>query len=302
MRPHVGRTWGKAAIALIVSAGAVALGACGEDEDEPPGSTPGSIEPIGELAGESVPLDDQGGFDNILALTVESAGEAPTLIVGQVAVGRPGRGASQVDAEVRIAVDGKEERDAEARTVPGEGGDENLVIACACELGPGEHDVELKGRATQGSTPVSARALVALDSVSYDTEPSGSGGALPAAINGAVLETDSVLVTGAPSSLAELRIAPGSADSDHLLILAQVGSTRASVDASAVTLEAGAGGEPAERVVGTPAASTRIDVFSLDGGAAPGESVDLFGNIIGGGNADVNLRSLVTCACRVGSL
>jgi hypothetical protein len=138
--------------------------------------------------------------------------------------------------------------------------------------------------------------------VSYDTEPPGSVGALPAAINGAVLETDSVLVTGAPSSLAELRIAPGSADSDQLMILAQVGSTRASVEASAVTLEAGAGGEPAERVVGLPAASTRIDVFSLGDGAAPGESVELLGNIVGGGSAELNLRSLVTCACSVGSL
>lgn len=138
--------------------------------------------------------------------------------------------------------------------------------------------------------------------MSYDSEPPGSVGALPAAINGAVLETDSVLVTGAPSSLAELRIAPGSADSDQLLILAQVGSTRASVDASAVTLELGASGEPAERVVGIPAASTRIDVFSLDAGVVPGESVELLANIVGGGNAELNLRSLVTCACRVGTL
>jgi hypothetical protein len=104
MRPRAGRTRGKAATALIACAGTIALAACGDDEPEPPGSTPGAIEPIGELAGPSVAIDDQGGFDSILALTIESAGDTPTLIVGQVAVGRPGKGASPADAEVRIAV------------------------------------------------------------------------------------------------------------------------------------------------------------------------------------------------------
>ena len=117
-----------------------------------------------------------------------------------------------------------------------------------------------------------------------------------------MLETDSVLVTGAPSSLAELRLAPASAESDELLILAQVGSTRASVEPSDVTLGVSSDGEQATRVVTVPAASTKIDVLRLDGSASVGEGVELLGNIIGGGNAEINLRSLVTCPCSVGSL
>jgi hypothetical protein len=302
MRARAGRTRGKAATALIACAGTIALAACGDDEPEPPGSTPGAIEPIGELAGPSVPIDDQGGFDNILALTVESAGDTPTLIAGQVTVGRRGNGAARADAEVRIAVDGKEERDAEARTVTGPEGDESLVIACDCELDPGEHEVVLQGRSLAGSTPVLARSLIALDGITYATEPTGTGGPLPPAINGAVLETDSVLVTGAPSSLARLRLAPGAAGSEELLILAQVGSTKSSVEPADVNLGVSVDGEQATRVVSAAAASTKFDVLRLDGGAAPGGSIELLGNIIGGGNAEFNLRSVVTCPCSIDPL
>jgi hypothetical protein len=301
MRPRAGRTGGKAVTALIACAGAIVLGACGDDEPEPPGSTPGAIEPIGELAGPSVPIDDQGGFDNILALTVESTGDARTLIVGQVAVGRPGKGAPPADAEMRIAVDGKEERDAVARTVTGPGGDDSLVIACACELDAGEHDIELQGRAAAGSTPILARSLIALDAVTYATEPTGTGGPLPPPINGAVLQTDSVLVTGAPSSLARLRIAPGAASSEELLILAQVGSTKPSVEPAEVNLGVSVDGEQATRVVSAAAASTKFDVLRLED-AAPGGSIELLGNIVGGGNAEFNLRSVVTCPCSVDPL
>jgi hypothetical protein len=299
----VGRSWGTAAVALVACVAIAGLPGCGSDEDEPPGSTPGAVEPIAELGGPTVALDARGGFENVLALTVDAGGEGRTLIVGQVEVDRPGPGgASAGDAEIRIAVDGEEERAAEARSVVGSGGGEALVIACACELAAGEHEVELQGRAVSGSVPVSARSLVALDGVSYsqDPETSGTGGPLPPAISGTVLETDSVLVTGAPSALAELRTA-GGVTGDQLLIIAQVGSTRPTVDPSGVGLQAGVNGEEAARVATVPAASTKTEAFQFDAAASPGATVELFGRLVGGGSTELNLRSMVTCPCGVES-
>jgi hypothetical protein len=299
MRPHAGRTWGTAAVALIACAATPALAGCGSEEEEPPGSTPGAIEPIGEIGGVTVSLDAKGAFENILALTVDASGEDRTLIAGQVELGRTGPGgAAAADAEIRIAIDGEEERAAEARSVAGEGGGEALVIACGCELDPGEHEVELQGRAVRGSVPVSARSLVALDGVEYSQDPegAGTGGPLPPAINGTVLETDSVLVTGVPSSLAELRTA-GASSGEQLLIIAQVGSTRPAIDPTGVGLQAGVDGQEAERVATVPAASTKIDAFQLDAAASPGAGVELLGRLIGGGSTELDLRSMITCPC-----
>jgi hypothetical protein len=299
MRPGLGRSWGTAAVAVIACATTPALAGCGGEEEEPPGSTPGAIEPIGELGGVTVPLDDKGGFENILALTVEASGEGQTLIAGQVELDRAGPGgAAAADAEIRIAIDGEEERAAEARSVAGEGGGEALVIACGCNLDPGEHEVELQGQAVRGSVPVSARSLVALDGVEYSQDPAaaGTGGPLPPAINGTVLETDSALVTGAPSSLAELRTA-GASTGDRLLIIAQVGSTRPAVEPTGIGLRAGVDGEEARRVATVPATNTKIDAFQLDAEASPGASVELLGRLIGGGSTELNLRSMITCPC-----
>ena len=62
------------ALAALACVAATAVAGCGSDEDEPPGSTPGSVVPIGELAGSTIPLDESG-FDPLLALTVEATGE-----------------------------------------------------------------------------------------------------------------------------------------------------------------------------------------------------------------------------------
>src|ERR687891_352050 len=47
----VGRSWGTAAAALVACVAIPGVAGCGSDEDEPPGSTPGAVEPIAELAG-----------------------------------------------------------------------------------------------------------------------------------------------------------------------------------------------------------------------------------------------------------
>lgn len=281
-----GRTWGLAAAAVACTA-AIGTAGCGGENADPPGSTAGDVEPIGELAGPTVPLD-QNGFSTILAVTVETSGEGRTLIAGQLELKRPGD-----SAEVRIVVDGEEERTAEARQVAGSG---SLVIACGCELDPGEHEVQFQGRAATGTAPVAARSLVALDGVEYETEPAAGTGPLPPALSGAEFETSPVLVSGAATSLAELSVA-GTASGDRTLILAQVGSTRSTVEAEGIALQASIGGEEADRLASLTAASTKIDAFGLAAAPSPGASVELIGNVVGGGSTELNLISVIVCPC-----
>jgi hypothetical protein len=288
MGPHFGRTWGKVGVTAVACAAVLCFAACGSEEEEPPGTTPGDVAPIGELAGPTVPLDDRG-FDNILALTVETAGEGRTLIAGQLELARP----SGAPAEVRIVVDGEEDRDAEARQV----GNDSIVIACACELEAGEHEVELQGRSSGGPAPIAARSLVALDGVEYSSEEPTGGGSLPAAVSGSVLETGPILVTGAPASLADLNLAGESSSSEKMLILAQIGSTEPDADAAGVAMQAGVGGEEADRIASITSASTKIDVFTLEAATTPGEPIEVLGNVIGGGNTELNLRYVVACPC-----
>jgi hypothetical protein len=287
MRSRLGRISGLAAAALAC-ASVIGFAGCGSGNDDPPGATAGDIEPIGELAGPTVPLDDSGGFDNILALTVNATGEGKTLIAGQVQLAHPGS-----TAEVRIVVDGQEERGAEARQTAG--GD-SIVIACGCELAAGEHEVELQGEAVGGPVAISARSLVALDGVEYASEPQDGSGPLPPALDGAVLETSPVLVSGAATSLADLNVA-GAASGDHTLIRAQIGSTRSTVDPSGVALQSGIGGQEATHLASVTDAAAKVDAFVVDGAASPGDSVELLGNVIGGGSTELNLVSLISCPC-----
>lgn len=282
----LGRTWGLT-LAALACAGAIAAGGCATEEpDDPPGTTAGDVEPIGELAGPTVPLQTDG-FTNLLALTVEASGEGRTLIAGQLKLKRP-----DDLAEVRILVDGEEERSAEAREVD----DGALVIACGCELDPGEHEVELQGQATSGTAPIAARSLVALDGIEYASEPQDGTGPLPPALSGTAFETSPVLVSGAATTLAELSVA-GSAGGDRTIILGQIGATQSTVNTAGIAMQTGIGGEEAERVASLTAASTKIDAFTIDAPPAPGESVQLLGNIVGGGNAELNLVSLIVCPC-----
>lgn len=285
MRPR-GRTWGLALTALAFST-AVGLSACGSSTDEPPAATAGDVAPIGELAGPTVRLDSGAGFDNLLAVTVDTSGEGVTLIAGQVELARGG------SPEVRIVVDGHEERSAEAIQAPD--GD-SIVVACGCDLEPGEHDVELQGQSPAGSVAIAARSLVALDGVEYADEPQPGSGPVPSALNGAVLETRPTLVSGAASSLASL-ITTDSGSGDPSLIVAQIGSTKPTVDPSGIELAAGVGGEEATHVSSEVDASTKIDGFVTDGPVSSGANLDLLGNVIGGGSADINLVSLISCPC-----
>ena len=57
------------------------------------------------------------------------------------------------------------------------------------------------------------------------------------------------------------------------------------------------GGEEADRIASITSASTKIDVFTLDTASTPGESVEVLGNVIGGGNTELNLRYVVACPC-----
>lgn len=285
MRPR-GRTWGLALTALACAT-ALGLAACGSNTDEPPGATAGDVAPVGELAGPTVRLDSGAGFDNLLAVTVTATGEGVTLIAGQVELARGGT------PEVRIVVDGHEERSAEAIQAPD--GD-SVVVACGCDLEPGEHDVELQGQTTSGSVAIAARSLVALDGVEYSDEPQPGSGPLPSALNGAVLETRPTLVSGAPSSLASVTTA-GSAAADQALIVTQIGSTKPTVDPSSIELAAGAGGEEATHISTQVDASTKIDAFAVGGPVSPGANLELLGNVIGGGSADINLVSLISCPC-----
>lgn len=284
---RLGRTWGLAA-AVLACAGAIGVGGCGTAEpDDPPGSTSGDVEPIGELAGPTVPLEDDG-FSTILSLTLETGGEGRTLIAGQLKLARTGHA-----AEVRILIDGEEERSAEAREVDGGG---SLVIACGCELEAGEHEVELQGQASSGTAPVAARSLVALDGVEYATEPQDGTGPLPPALNAAAFETSPVLVSGAPTTLADLSLA-GTASGDRTLIVAQIGSTRATLNPAGIALLAGIGGQEADRLASLTSASTKVDAFTIAEPPSPGESVQLLGNIVGGGSTELNLVSLIVCPC-----
>jgi hypothetical protein len=267
------------------------VGACGEDEEEPPGTTPGDVLPVGELAGPTVPMDE-AGFDPLLALTVQASGEGRTLISGEVNLSRPG-GSGAGAPELQLAVDGERERSAETRLI----GDDRLVIACGCDLEPGEHEVELQGRSVGGVSPVAARALVALDGVEYETEEPTGGGPLPPAINGSALETEPALVSEAPATLAEVDLASGATGSEKLLVIAEVGSTRASVNPRGIALETLVGSEEATRIATVNAASSEIEAFTLEAAPAPGETVQLVGNVVGAGSTELDLRYLVTCPC-----
>jgi hypothetical protein len=278
-------------LAALACAAAIGFAGCGSDEDEPPGATPGSVLPVGELSGPTVPLD-QSGFDPLLALTVEATGEGRTLIAGEIRLSRPeGQGAGE--PEVRIEIDGEEASEAEARQV----GDDRLVIACGCELEPGEHEVELQGRSEGGVSPIAARGLIALDGVEYATDAPTGGGALPPAINGSTLETDPTLVSGAPTSLAELSITGGSATSENLIVIANVGSTRSSVDPRGIALQTTVADQEATRIATVDAGSSAIDAFTLDATPATGDSVELIGNIVGGGSTELDLVYLISCPC-----
>jgi hypothetical protein len=279
------------AMATLACAGALGLAACGEDEEEPPGATPGDVLPVGELAASTVPMDDSG-FDPLLALTVQAGGEGRTLISGEVKLSRPG-GSGAGAPELRLAIDGEREHDAETRLI----GDDRLVIACGCDLEPGEHEVELQGRSVGGVSPVAARALVALDGVEYATEEPTGGGPLPPAINGSTLETDPALVSEAPATIAELDLASGATGSEKLLVIAEVGSTRSSVDPRGIALDTLVGGEEATRIATVNAASTEIEAFTIEAAPAPGETVQLVGSIVGAGSTELDLLYLVACPC-----
>jgi hypothetical protein len=279
------------ALAALVCAVAAGIAGCGSEAEGPPGSTPGDVRPIGELAGPTVPMDDSG-FDPLLALTVESSGEGRTLLAGEVTLSRP-QGSGAGVPELRIAVDGDREREAEARLV----GDDRLVIACGCELEQGEHEVELQGRSVGGVSPVGARALVALDGVEYETDAPTGSGALPPAISGSSLESDQVLVSEAPASIAELDLAGGSTSSQKMLVIAEIGSTRSSTDPRGLALQALIGGEEATQIATEDAASSTIVAFTLDTTASPGETVELLSNVVGGGSTELDLRYLVACPC-----
>lgn len=283
---RLGRTWGLAAAAVACSA-AIGAAGCGAENEDPPGSTAGDVEPIGELAGPTVPLD-QKEFSNLLVLSLETGGEGRTLIAGQLELKRPGD-----SVEVRIVVDGQEERTAEARQVPGSS---SLVIACGCELDPGEHEIQFQGRAASGVAPIAARSLVALDGVEYESEPATATGPLPPALSGAAFETSPVLMSGTAASLAELSV-PGTTGGERTLIVAQIGSTMSTVDPEGIALQAGVGGEEATRLASLTAASTKIDAFTLSGAPAPGDSVELVGNVVGGGSTELDLVSLLVCPC-----
>lgn len=279
------------ALAALVCAVAAGIAGCGSEAEGPPGSTPGDVRPIGELAGPTVPMDDTG-FDPLLALTVESGGEGRTLLAGEVTLSRP-QGSGAGVPELRIAVDGDREREAEARLV----GDDRLVIACACDLDQGEHEVELQGRSVGGVSPVAARALVALDGVEYETDAPTGSGALPPAISGSSLESDQVLVSEAPASIAELDLADGSTSSQKMLVIAEIGSTRSSTDPRGLALQALIGGEEATQIATEDAASSTIVAFTLDTTASPGETVELHSNVVGGGSTELDLRYLIACPC-----
>lgn len=281
---RLGRTWGLAA-AAVACVGAVALGGCGDEPADPPGTT-ADVAPIGELAGATVPLEDDE-FSTVLALTVETFAEGRTLIAGQLDLARAGD-----TAEVRLTVDGQEERSAEARQAPGGA----LVIACACEVDAGEHEIELEARSSGGPVPVAARSLIALDGVEYAGESEDAAGPLPPALSGAEIKTTPVLVTGSAVSLAEASVA-GAESADQSLILAQIGSTKPTADTSGVALQAGIAGEEADRLASLTAASTKIDAFGLGSAPAAGGSAELLGNVVGGGTTELNLISLIVCPC-----
>lgn len=279
------------ALAAVACVLAAAVAGCGSEKDEPPGSTPGQVAPVGELAGPTIPLDDSG-FDPLLALSVEAAGAGQTLIAGEVKLSRPqARGAGS--PEMRIAIDGEREPDAEARAV----GDDTVVVACACELQPGDHDIELQGRSVGGTTPIAARALVALDGVSYETDAPSGTGQLPAAISGSALETDSAMVAEAPTTLAQLDLADAPADSQGMVAVAEVGSTNPSVDPRGIALDLIVGDEKAARAANVEYAASAIDAFTLDSAPSSGEPVELIGNVVGAGSTQVDLRYLVVCPC-----
>ena len=280
------------ALAALACAAATIVAGCGSDEDEPPGSTPGAVLPVGELAGPTIPLDESG-FDPLLALTVEASGEGRTLIAGQVKLSRPqGRGAGE--AEIRIAIDGDRSREAEARVI----GDDTLVVACGCELEPGEHEVELQGRSVGGVSPVAARSLVALDGIEYETDAPAGTGPLPPAINGSALETDPILISEAPTSLSQVELS-GDATGAQGLVIAQIGSTRSSADPGGIALQALAGGEEATRIATVDAAASKIDVFTLETAPSPGETIDLIANVVGSGSTELDLSYVVSCPCEL---
>jgi hypothetical protein len=285
MRPR-GRIWGLALTALGCAT-ALGLAACGSSSDEPPGVTAGDVAPVGELAGPTVRLTSGAAFNNLLAVTVTATGEGVTLIAGQVELARGGA------PEVRIVVDGHEERSAEAIQAPG--GD-SIVVACGCDLEPGEHDVQLQGKTTSGSVAIAARSLVALDGVEYANQPQPGSGPVPAALNGAVLETRPTLVSGAASSLASVTTS-GSTTADQSLIVTQIGSTKPTVDPSSIQLAAGIGDDEASHVSTEVDASTKIDSFAVGDPVSPGADVELLGNVLGGGSTDINLVSLISCPC-----
>lgn len=101
-----------------------------------------------------------------------------------------------------------------------------------------------------------------------------------------------MLVSGAPTTLAELSIA-GSASGDRTLIVAQIGSTRATVNPAGIALKAGIGGQEADRLASLTSASTKADAFTIAEPPSPGNSVQLLGNIVGGGSTELNLVSLI---------
>jgi hypothetical protein len=240
-----------------------------------------------------------GSFDTLLALTANVEDEGSTLIVGQVVLGSGG--AESPGAELRLLVDGEEQRAAETRSVAGDGGRPTLVIACACEgAQPGEHEVELQARATGGSADIEARSLIALGGVQYENGAPPGGGPLPPAIIGSALEAGGLLVTGTPSSLVEARLLDGAEVPERLVLLAQVSAKEPGVAPQGIVLTAAVNGTEAERVTIASGAAEKLDVFVAEGVEAS-EAVRLLGRVLGGGNAPLDLRALVVCPCSVES-
>ena len=286
MRPR-GRTWGLALTALACST-AVGLAGMRLGHRRAAGATAGDVAPIGELAGPTVRLDSGGGFDNLLAVTVDTTGEGVTLIAGQVEL-RSRRVSRGQDRRRRP-------RGALRRGDPG----------ARRRLDRGR--VRLRPRAgrarRRAAGPVDGRVGRDRGALAGRTRWRRVRQRAPARLGPRALGAQRRRPRNASDARQRRRELARLADDDGVRgrrPVADRGSDRLhqahgrSLRASSWRRESGARRRRTSRrrSMRPPRSTPSLTAAR----SSPGANVDLLGNVIGGGSADINLVSLISCPC-----
>jgi hypothetical protein len=258
------------------------LAGCGEEDPQANVSETETLGPAsteGDIEQSPAQLRESDGYTTLVSTQVTTRGKDDALIAGQVAL------PSGTTPDLRLKIDGEEERDAEV-SASGKGDERFALVSCACKLPTGEHTVVLEGTAPSGETRVGARTLFVFDEVSFDD----TGGD---AVAQSALVTDETDVDAEGATLAQTPAGDGSGPA---MVIAAIAAPRSRTGMDNVRIAVEIGGDVANELAKTTIPSGKLSAYLDDNGA--GEPVVARGYTTNG-QVQVGAASLIVCNCDV---